>query len=235
MQAVFLDACGVLYRRQRRYRYLLAFLRRRRLPVPTPAELQGIRERIKRQVPAADRDARYDAFLLALSVSDPASRADGRRVLWQEAGEISLFPEVPETLRTLKARGFKLGVITNTTRTSLQKRRWLENSGIDVPFDSFIASCEVGVAKPHQRIYELALAQCQVSPGASLFVGHEETELMGARAVGMKTIAFGSAAEAGDEYIARFAELLELPYLQSPSRAGSVWTSRRLANAPLIR
>lgn len=225
MQAVFFDASGVLYRRRRRYRHLLAFLRRHGLPAPSPAELQGIRARIRRHEPAAaaGRDARYDVFLVALGVSDPAQQAEGRRVLTLEASEITLFPGVADTLRTLKARGFKLGVITNTMTPSLEKRRWLENSGIDVPFDSFIASCEAGVAKPNPRIYEVALAQCRVSPGASLFVGHDAIELAGARAAGMKTVAFGGAADvAADEHIARFAELLEFPDLQAPSRAGEV-------------
>lgn len=219
MQAVFMDACGVLYRRQRRYSHLLTFLQRQRLPAPSPDELRWIRARIKKQQPSDDRDARYDAFLIALGVSDPARQAEGRRVLAQEAGDITLYPDVAETLRTLKARGFKLGVITNTTTSSLEKRRWLEASGIDVAFDGFVASCEIGVAKPHPRIYAAALEQCQVSPEASLFVGHEESELTGARAVGFKTVAFGSAAEAADVYIARFSELLEFRYLQKPSPA----------------
>jgi len=234
MQAVFLDACGVLYRRQRHYHHLLTFLQREGLPTPSPAELQRIRAQVKEQEPAAGRDAKYDIFLTALGVTEPARLAEGRQVLAQEAAEITLFPGVADTLRTLKTRGFKLGVITNTSAPSLEKRRWLENCGIDVAFDSFIASCEIGVAKPHPRIYQAALAECRVSTSASLFVGHEAAELMGARAVGLKTIAVGSPAYAGaDEFIDRFAELLTLPYLQTPSLPGGC--GRDGSSTPLSR
>lgn len=217
MQALFLDACGVLYYRPRRYRHLLAFLQRQGLPTATPAELQRIRAHAKPAV--ASREAKYDAFLAALGVHDPQLRIEGRRVLAQEAAEIALFPAVADTLRILKARGFKLGVITNTATPGREKRQWLEHSGIDVRFDSFVASCDVGVDKPHPRIYELALAECGVAPGASLFVGHDPIELAGARRVGMRTVAFAAAIDAAaDESITGFGDLLDLPYLQAPSR-----------------
>lgn len=217
MQALFLDACGVLYYRPRRYRHLLAFLQGQGLPTPTPAELQRLRARAK--PPAASREAKYDAFLAALGIDDPQLRAEGRHVLVQEAAEIALFPAVAATLRTLKGRGFKLGVITNTATPGCEKRRWLEQSGIDVRFDCFVASCEAGVEKPHPRIYELALAECGVHPGESLFVGHEASELDGARRVGLRTVAFAPPGELeADDSIAGLADLLALPYLQAPTR-----------------
>lgn len=219
MQAIFFDANGVLYYRPRRYLHLLAFLARHHLPTPTPAELQ--RRRAETRPAAAGREAKYDAFLVALGAGDPALRAAGRRVLQQEAAAIALFPGVAPTLRTLKARGLRLGVITNTATPGAEKRRWLADAGIDVWFDSFVASCEVGVEKPQPRIYELALAECGVAADAALFVGHEASELAGARRVGLRTVAFGGSAEAAqaaDEVIAGFAELLDLPCLQAPSR-----------------
>lgn len=217
MQALFLDACGVLYYRPRRYRHLLAFLQGHGLPTPTPDELQAIRARTK--PPAASREAKYDAFLAALGVNDPPLRTEGRRVLVQEAAEIALFPAVADTLRILKGRGFKLGVITNTATPGREKRQWLAHSGIDVDFDCFVASCDAGVEKPHPRIYQLALAECGVHPGESLFVGHAASELDGARRVGLRTVAFAPPGElAADDSIGSFDALLALPYLQMPSR-----------------
>ncbi len=220
MKAVFLDAGGVLYRRERHYRHLLAFLGRQQLPLPSPSELRRIRAEIKSQRPGASRSVRHDAFLAVLGVFDldPVRQAEGRRVLAQESAEITLFPGVAETLRALAARGFKLGVITNTTTPTAQKRRWLQSCGVDVPWDSFVSSCEVGVAKPHPRIYEIALAQCAVAPAEGVFVGHDATELAGARAVGLKTVGFDCGADArADDFIVEFADLLELPYLRNGS------------------
>jgi FMN phosphatase YigB (HAD superfamily) len=91
---------------------------------------------------------------------------------------------------------------------------------LDVAWDTFIASCEVGVAKPNPRIYHLALNSCHVAPDEAVFVGHDATELVGARRIGLRTVAFAYDADVqADDYITQFPDLLLLPYLQTPSEA----------------
>lgn len=222
MKAVFMDASGVLYCRQRDYRFLRAFLQSAQLPAPSADELQRLRNSVKRQDGTdASREDRYAAFLAALGVTQPRLQAEGVQVLVREAAEITLFPGVAATLRTLKARGFKLGVITNTVTPGREKQRWLARCGIDVEFDGFVASCDVGVAKPHPRIYLAALAECGVTPGEAVFVGHAADELDGAHAVGLRTVACaGEPGAWADDRIAQFAGLLTLPYLQAPDAMG---------------
>lgn len=220
MQAVLMDAGGVLYRRARTYRHLRSFLQQEQLPAPPADDLQRLRNTVQHRLGAgADRDERYSAFLVALGVGDPGRRAEGLRVLVREAGEITLLPDVAATLRELKARGFKLGVITNTATPGPEKQSWLVRCGIDVAFDSFIASCDFGAAKPDPRIYRAALADCGIGAADGVFVGHAADELQGARAVGLYTVACAPDPDAwGDERIERFAALLDLPCLKTPTQ-----------------
>lgn len=128
---------------------------------------------------------------------------------------IVLFPGVPQTLATLRARGLLLGVITDSDATSDEKRRWLRDAGLDFAWDCFVNSRELGVRKPHPAICLAALARCGVRAADAIFVGHATHELRGARAVGLITIACHADPGAdGDHAVARFADLPDLPPLR---------------------
>ncbi len=59
-------------------------------------------------------------------------------------------------------------------------------------FEDGIFSHEVGVRKPHPKIYEVALAKAGVAPKESLFIDDKESSLVPARKMGMQTILFKS-------------------------------------------
>jgi len=86
-------------------------------------------------------------------------------------------------------------------------------------WDAFVSSCEVGMRKPDPRIYRLALDGLGVEPKEAAFVGHKASELRGAKAVGMTTIAFNYEENAeADFHIERFNDLLTLPILSERGR-----------------
>ncbi len=59
-----------------------------------------------------------------------------------------------------------------------------------------------------------ALRQLGVAPERAVFIGHKKTELDGAHAVGMKTIALNfEAGAAADVFINHFHDLLSVPLL----------------------
>jgi putative hydrolase of the HAD superfamily len=121
---------------------------------------------------------------------------------------------VKETLLALKERGFLLSVVTDTYHPTTVKRGWLEREDIGHVWDAFVSSCEVGVRKPAPSIYRMALDELGIKPEQAAFVGHKASELQGAKAVGMTTVAFnyGEDVEA-DFYIERFNDLVTLPIL----------------------
>jgi len=87
----------------------------------------------------------------------------------------------------------KLGIISNLPHDSLIYE--LERYGMKGLFDTITISYEVGVRKPHPRIYTEAMKRANVKPGDCLFVSHDDEEVNGARAVGMEAVLADSLEE----------------------------------------
>jgi putative hydrolase of the HAD superfamily len=165
----------------------------------------------------------YDAILAACGVTDPVLLPEGRRAIEDDRANIVLFPCVPYVLEKLKGRGFKLGIITDASVPQPVKMGWLASRGLNVAWDAYASSMDLGVRKPDPLMYQAAMDQAGVSPAESVFVGHAAHELQGASRLGMTTVALfptaDAAAAAGvvaDVYLTRFIDLLDLPYLQAP-------------------
>jgi putative hydrolase of the HAD superfamily len=91
-----------------------------------------------------------------------------------------------ETLEELRARGFKVGLITVCTEDV--ELLWPESQFAGL-FDVEVFSNAVGLAKPDPRIYELCCERLGVKPDDAVFVGDgANDELAGARRVGLHPI-----------------------------------------------
>ena len=62
-------------------------------------------------------------------------------------------------------------------------------------FTAFFSSCYLGVRKPDEGIYKLALEVTQRDPQESLFIDDRELNLECAKQLGMHTIHFQNAAQ----------------------------------------
>jgi FMN phosphatase YigB (HAD superfamily) len=92
--------------------------------------------------------------------------------------------------------------------------KWFERGGFGHVWDSIISSMDIGTRKPDPTIYQAALQQLGVASDQAVFVGHRASELAGARAIGMQTIAFNYDKDASaDIFIEKFSDLLKLPVL----------------------
>jgi len=97
-------------------------------------------------------------------------------------------PGAVETLRTLKARGLKIGLVSNYDG---RLHRVVAEVGLKSYFDVVIASSETGWAKPSPRIYAAALAALGVEPGEALMVGDRPREdVAGATAAGLRALLY---------------------------------------------
>lgn len=104
---------------------------------------------------------------------------------WREANW-QAFPEVAEVLPQLRARGVRLGVLSNAP-TDLPS--FLERLGISPHLDFAVVSAIEGVKKPDRRIFEIAIARAGVEPHEALHVGDMYLEdIVGGRAAGVKTL-----------------------------------------------
>jgi putative hydrolase of the HAD superfamily len=104
---------------------------------------------------------------------------------------------------TLRATGFRAGVLSNMPLTL---RRYLTaNVAWLRGFDQHTYSCDVHMIKPEAGIYEHALRELGVAAGEALFLDDRETNVEGARRVGLHALLFRSPRQARDELDGRFA------------------------------
>jgi putative hydrolase of the HAD superfamily len=109
-------------------------------------------------------------------------------------------PGAVEVLDELRARGYRLGLISVCSEEV--PRLWAQTelaSRIDEP----VFSCSVGVAKPDPRIYRIAADRLGVETPDCLFVDDQPLFVEGARAAGMDAVRLG-------EDIDRLDDVLEL-------------------------
>jgi HAD superfamily hydrolase (TIGR01509 family) len=112
------------------------------------------------------------------------------------------------TLSELRSRGLLLGLVSNCS--SEVGELW-EESPFGGLFDAVVLSADVGVCKPDERIYRIALERLGVEPEEAIFVGDGHSdELAGAERVGMRAIQIGSYHPWAGERIDDLRTLLEL-------------------------
>jgi epoxide hydrolase-like predicted phosphatase len=88
-------------------------------------------------------------------------------------------------VRALRDQGYKVGLLTNNVR------EWSDAWRATIPVDVFhdvVDSSEVGLRKPDARIFELAASRLGASPPECVFLDDMDSNVAGARAVGMEAI-----------------------------------------------
>ena len=149
------------------------------------------------------------------------------RQIWQLAiavpKEFTPFEDTVLSLRALRDRGYKLGVITNL-RADLGPL--VRKAGLEGMLDFAVTSAEVGKDKPHAPIFHEALKRAAASPEEVLHVGDQiRSDVAGAKSVGMQSALLdrGGWHEPvdGSPKISSLSDLVHLMEAQSCSQ----WTA----------
>lgn len=114
---------------------------------------------------------------------------------------------IPETLTKLKENGLRVAVLSDTPHMIDTKKFMLSHVGLENFFDGIFISSEIGHQKPDREAYETVLKYFNVKPTETIFVGHDEDELAGAKVIGLKTVSYRGHSSA-DFVIKKFSELL---------------------------
>lgn len=96
------------------------------------------------------------------------------------------YPHVEATLRKLRSRGARLGVVTN--KNSKLTRHLLAELRFDAYFDAVIAGDTAKRPKPAADPVDLALLHLRLTSNETLFVGDSSTDVEAARAAGVAVI-----------------------------------------------
>ena len=110
--------------------------------------------------------------------------------------KLDAYPEVPETLRRLKATGKKLAILSNGPPAMLDAV--VHSAGLDHVFDAVLSVEEVGVYKPHPSVYGLACERLKIAPSRICFLSSNAWDAFSAKAYGMRVAwcnRFGQAPE----------------------------------------
>lgn len=102
---------------------------------------------------------------------------------------VRIEPSALDTLRELRGKGIKLGLVSNVYLLPDLIHRDLIDFGIRPLIDAVALSSEVGIRKPRPQIFEHALEQLDVKPVDAVFVGDRLVDdIAGAHALGMRAI-----------------------------------------------
>jgi putative hydrolase of the HAD superfamily len=106
-------------------------------------------------------------------------------------------------LDSLRDRGLKTGLVSNTWDPGWILERDLQEMGLLERLDVVVFSSDVGIRKPSPEIFRRALDPLGVAPERALFVGDRlVADILGARDVGMRTVqAMWFRAEESDDGI----------------------------------
>ncbi len=124
-------------------------------------------------------------------IPQPPSPEDLVRLYdWTTTPGVQPFADVSPALTELRARGYRLGIITNGYQPIAQRDRELAAYGLLEYFPTCrFSSADVGYLKPDKRIFERALHCLSVPREAAVYVGdHVFMDVLGAQQVGMKGI-----------------------------------------------
>jgi len=82
--------------------------------------------------------------------------------------------------------GARLATLNNESRELNEFR--IRRFGLDRLFEAFFSSCYLGVRKPSERIYRVALDVLGLDPDQVVFVDDRKENLVAARMVGLRTV-----------------------------------------------
>jgi 2-haloacid dehalogenase len=99
---------------------------------------------------------------------------------------LDAFPEVPDVLNQLRRAGLRTAILSNGSPKMLAAA--VKGARIDGMFDAVLSVEEVGVYKPHPKVYQLAVDRLGLSASAIAFQSSNAWDAYAASAFGMRIV-----------------------------------------------
>ena len=99
---------------------------------------------------------------------------------------LSPFKEVPEVLKSLKEKNFKLAILSNGTPTLLNEL--VKSNNLENIFDDIFSIEEVGIYKPDSKVYDLPINQYQIQKNEVVFLSANTWDVSGGGNYGYNSI-----------------------------------------------
>ena len=99
---------------------------------------------------------------------------------------LSPFQEVPETLKLLKEKNFKLAILSNGTPSLLNEL--VKSNNLDNLFDDLFSIEQVGIYKPSSKVYDIPIKKYQIEKNEIAFLSANTWDVSGGGNYGYQSI-----------------------------------------------
>jgi len=99
---------------------------------------------------------------------------------------LSTFKEVPETLKNLKEKKFKLSILSNGTPSLLSEL--VKSNDLDNLFDDIFSIEEVSIYKPHTKVYDIPIKKYGIEKNEVVFLSANTWDVSGGGNYGYEAI-----------------------------------------------
>ncbi len=113
-------------------------------------------------------------------IDDPGLKKD----LMEAYLHLDCYPEVLDTLRGLKERGYRLAILSNGSPAMLESA--VRHSGMSELLEATLSVEDVKIFKPDPRVYQMAVDGLHVSAEEIVFLSSNAWDAAGASAFGFK-------------------------------------------------
>jgi len=157
----------------------------------------------------------------------PSPGIVAERLLSTDFNPIKLYPDALPALEAARARGYRLGIISNWDPGLMSFCRKL---GIQDYFDTIIASRAAGYRKPNPEIFLIALASMAARPEESIHVGDSfGSDAIGAMGAGIQPVIIDRGGRSTSTFCPVIRSLQELvPMVESMNSSGLTYSDRFL-------
>jgi 2-haloacid dehalogenase len=121
-------------------------------------------------------------YALARTGTDPAVREP----LMQAYLALDAYPEVPDMLRRLREGGLKTAILSNGAPKMLEAGA--RSAGIEALLDAILTVEDVGIFKPHPKVYQLAVDRLAIPPDQIAFQSSNAWDVSGAATFGLRAV-----------------------------------------------
>ena len=90
---------------------------------------------------------------------------------------LSTFPEVPEVLKSLKEKKYKLAILSNGTPSLLNEL--VKSNNLNNIFDDIFSIEEVGIYKPDSKVYNIPIKKYQIQKNEVVFLSANTWDVSG--------------------------------------------------------
>jgi 2-haloacid dehalogenase len=96
------------------------------------------------------------------------------------------FKEVPEVLKSLKEKNYKLAILSNGTPSLLNEL--VKSNNLDNLFDDLFSIEEVGIYKPDSKVYDMPISKYKIKKNQVAFLSANTWDVSGGGNYGYNSI-----------------------------------------------